>query len=234
MLKTKSIIYQKAEGEEDDEEVKQKRRVWHELSYEEAVFAGFEHYKKLGDTLKRTNIMMPQTLRIELEQLKSKWDYPQRYLIYQLVYHGHSIVEHTYMRQIRKIRKLRDSMGQPKIQRIKDFIYDMRTIVNGLATPKPREVRATPAILSSFGEMESSLSIEQSSLMRLCIYYSILTYSDVTLEIQEVAQNEIKKFARYVGESEVLYKGFKLAEDEIAKKQTFYMESIDQEKTNAE
>lgn len=220
MYKRKSVVYQKAEGEEEGEEEKQKRRAWYELSYEEAIFAGYEHYKKLGDTLKRTNIMMPQTLRIELEQLRSKWDYPQRYLIYQLVYHGHSIVEHTYMAQIRKIRKLRDSMGQPKIQRIKDFIYDMRTIVNGLATPKPREVRATPAVLSSFSEMESSLSIEQSSLMRLCIYYSILTYPDVTLEIREVAQNEIKKFARYVEESEVLYESFKLAEDKIAIKQS--------------
>lgn len=203
-------------------------RSWHELSYEEAIFAGYDHYKKLGDTLKRTNIMMPQTLRIELEQLKSKWDYPQRYLIYQLVYHGHSIVEHNHMREIRKIREIRDSMGQPKIQRIKDFIYDMRTIVNGLATPKPREVRATPAVLSSFSSMESSLSIEQSSLMRLCIYYSILTYPELSLEIQEVAQREIAKFERYVEESEVLYEGFKLAEDNMAKKQTVSVEDADE------
>ena len=201
----------KSEGEE--------RRAWYELSYEEAIFAGYEEYKKAEEKLRRTTIMMPQTMRIEIEQLKAVWDYPQRYLIYQLVYHGHSILEHHYKREIRAITKLRDALGHPKIGRICDFIYDMRTTINGLSKPKQREVRVTPKILSSLIEMSSALGIEQSSLMRLCAYYSIVTYPDLSLKIQETGSKEIAKFGRYVEESEVLYEGFKLAEDRIKEKE---------------
>jgi len=196
----------------------EERRPWYELSYEEAVFAGFEQYKKAEEKLKRTTIMMPQTMRIEIEQLKAVWDYPQRYLIYQLVYHGHSILEHQYKREIRAIKTLRDALGHPKIGRICDFIYDMRTTINGLSKPKQREIRVTAKILASLVEMSSALGIEQSSLMRLCAYYSIVTYPNLSLNIQEIALKEIAKFGRYVEESEVLYEGFKLAEDKITLK----------------
>lgn len=195
------------------------KRQWYKLSYEEAIFAGYERYKKSEEKLKRTIIMMPQTMRIEIGLLRSKWDYSQRYLIYQLIYHGHSILEHLHSQDIREIGSLRNSMGQPKIQRIKDFIYNMRTTVNGLESPKQREVRAMPAILSSFGDISDVLSISQSSLMRLCAYYSITTYPDLSLEILETAHKEIAKFNRYVEETVVLYEGFKVAEDKMAGKQ---------------
>lgn len=217
MYKTKSTVYQKAKGKEGDK--LEKQRAWYELSYEEAVFAGFEDYKKGEEKLKRTTIMMPQTMRIEVEQLKAVWDYPQRYLIYQLVYHGHSILEHRYKSEIQSIKKLRDALGHPKIGRICDFIYDMRTTINGLSKPKQREIRVPPKILSSLIDMSSAIGVEQSSLMRLCSYYSIITYPSLSLEIQRTAIKEIAKFGRYVEESEVLYEGFKLAEDKMAIKQ---------------
>ena len=194
------------------------KRQWYKLSYEEALLAGYEYYQKVEGKLLRTIIMMPQTMRIEMGLLRSKWDYSQRYLIYQLVYHGHSILEHLHSQDIREIVSLRTSMGQPKIQRIKDFIYNMRTTVNGLASPKQREVRAMPAILSSFGDISDALSISQSSLMRVCAYYSIISYPDLSIEILETAQKEIAKFNRYVEETAVLYEGFKVAEDNMALK----------------
>jgi hypothetical protein len=205
----------------------EEKRAWYKLSYEEAIFAGYEEYKKAEEKLKRTTIMMPQTMRIEIEQLKAVWDYPQRYLIYQLVYHGHSILEYHYKREIRAIKKLRDAMGHPKIGRICDFIYDMRTTINGLSKPKQREVRVSSKILSSFSEMSSALGIEQSSLMRLCAYYSIVTYPDLSREIRDMALKEIVKFGRYVEESEVLYEGFKVAEEKMAMKRKVLKEGED-------
>ena len=208
MQETKRIFESEAEA----------KRQWYKLSYEEALLAGYEYYQKVEGKLLRTIIMMPQTMRIEMGLLRSKWDYSQRYLIYQLVYHGHSILEHLHSQDIRGIVSLRTSMGQPKIQRIKDFIYNMRTTVNGLESPKQREVRAMPAILSSFGDISDALSISQSSLMRLCAYYSIISYPDLSIEILETAQKEIAKFNRYVEETAVLYEGFKVAEDNMALK----------------
>ena len=196
----------------------EEKRPWYNLSYEEAVLAGYEYYHKSEGKLKRTTIMMPQTMRIELELLRTKWNHPQRYLIYQLVYHGHSILEHLHIKDIHEIISIRNSMGQPKIQRIKDFIYNMRTTINGLDYPRQREVRVMPAILSSFGEISSALSIEQSSLMRLCAYYSIVSYPKLSSEIFEIAQKEIAKFKRYVEETAVLYEGFKVAEENMALK----------------
>ena len=209
MPDTKSVFESEAEA----------KRQWYKLSYEEAILAGYEYYRKAEGKLLRTTIMMPQTMRIEIELLRSKWDYPQRYLIYQLVYHGHSILEHLHSQDIREILSIRNSMGHPKIQRIKDFIYNMRTSVNGLEHPRQREVRAMPKILASFGTISDSLSIEQSSLMRVCAYYSIITYPDLSTEILRTARKEIAKFNRYVEETAVLYEGFKVAEDKMATKQ---------------
>lgn len=194
----------------------EEKRQWYKLSYEEAILAGYERYKKAEEKLRRTTIMMPQTMRIEIGLLRSKWDYSQRYLTYQLVYHGHSILEHLHIKDIHEITLIRTSIGQPRIQRIRDFIYNMRTTVNGLDYPKQREVRVMPRILASFSDISEALGIEQSSLMRLCAYYSIISYPDLSSEIQETAQKEIAKFNRYVEETAVLYEGFKVAEENMA------------------
>ena len=209
MEETESIFKSEAEA----------KRQWYKLSFEEAILAGYEYYRKVEGKLLRTSIMMPQTMRIELELFRTRWNHPQRYLIYQLVYHGHSILEHLHTKDIQEITSIRNSMGQPKIQRIKDFIYNMRTTVNGLASPKQREVRAMPAILSSLGDISAALSIEKSSLMRVCAYYSIISYPDLSIEILETARKEIAKFNRYVEETAVLYEGFKVAEENMAIKQ---------------
>jgi hypothetical protein len=206
MPETKSIFESEAEA----------KRQWYTLSYEDAIFAGYEHYKKVEEKLKRTTIMMPQTIRIEIGLLRSKWDYSQRYLIYQLIYHGHSILEHLHIKDIREIESIRVSMGQPKIQRIRDFLYNMSTTVNGLDYPKQREVRVIPKIQASLGTISDALNIEQSSLMRLCAYYSFVSYPDLSFEILEIAQKEIAKFNRYVEETAVLYEGFIVAEENMA------------------
>jgi hypothetical protein len=189
---------------------------WYELDYVDALRLGYERYKQEETTFIRTTAMIPQTMRIEIEQIGTRWNYTQRYIIFQLVYHGHAKLQHNSNDIIKEIEQRKSTMGHPKIGRVRDFLYDMHTTINGLKNPKQRAIFTTGAISSSLAKMANVLGIERASLIRLCMYYSIITLEDAAPEILTVAKQEIRKFEEYIEETEILYDGLILAETKWA------------------
>ena len=129
-----------------------------------------------------------------------------------MLYHGHSILEHQYSEDIRKIHTIRYDLGIPKVGRVRDYVLDMKTALDKLEKPRSREIRMTESLMSSLRTMTSSLSIEQSSLIRLCLYFSLNTMPSVFGEVNNTATRLIQKFDKYIIETEAIYTGFALIE----------------------
>ena len=194
------------------EGAKSKLDRWWELDYEQAINQGYEKFKVDEKELKRTTMMMPITMRIEVELLKGRWNYSQRYLIYQLVHHGHEILQHKHKTVITELSALKNKMGHPRIGRVKNWLYTMRTTVNGLKDPAQRAVFMPNYIIISLSDIASTLSTEQSSLIRLCMYYSFVTCESLSPNILTVAHSEIAKFEQYLLETDAIFCGFDVAE----------------------
>lgn len=191
---------------------KGKLKRWWELDYEQAMEQGHEQYKTEEKELKRTTMMMPITMRIEVELLKGRWNYSQKYLSFQLVHHGHAILQHKHKTAIAELRALKSRMGHPRIGRVKNWLYTMRTTVNGLKDPSQRAIFMPKYMVESLSDIASTLSTEQSSLIRLCMYYSFVTCNGLSHEILTVAHEEISKFEQYLLETNAIFYGFEVAE----------------------
>ena len=62
--------------------------------------------------------------------------------------------------------------------------------------------------MSSIIEISRIVGIEQSSLIRLCMYYSMTTATKLHPEMQEIAKKEVAIFVNHLKRRKVMYKGF--------------------------
>ena len=182
---------------------------WHEYDMEEAIFRGAEGYKKGSEKFQRTSVMMPQIVRMGIESIQDGYNgLSQRYILYQLVEHGHSILQHNHWREIKEISNARKILAFPKVKDIRNFMHEIKTVIDGMEKLQRREVRMHGDTLSSLIEMARIVGIEQSSLIRLCMYYSMTTSKEVHPEMLEVAKKEVAIFKDHLKRRKVLYTGF--------------------------
>lgn len=176
---------------------------------EDAIFRGAEGYKKGIEKLTRTSVMMPQVVRMGIEAVQSGFNgLSQRYILYQMVEHGHSILQHNHQREIKVISKAREALSFPKMKDIRNFMYEIKATIDGMQTPQRREVRIQEGTLSSIIEISRIVGIEQSSLIRLCMYYSMTTATKLHPEMREAAEKEVGVFKNHLKRRKVMYKGF--------------------------
>jgi hypothetical protein len=182
---------------------------WYEYDMEEAIFRGAEGYKNGIEKLTRTSVMMPQVVRMSIEVVQSGFNgLSQRYILYQMVGHGHSVLQHNHQREIKEVAKAREALAFPKMKDIRNFMYEIKATIDGMQTPQRREVRIQEGTLSSIIEMSRIVGIEQSSLIRLCMYYSMTTATKLHPEMREVAEKEVAIFKNHLKRRKVMYNGF--------------------------
>ena len=80
--------------------------------------------------------------------------------------------------------------------------------------PVKRYIHVMDGILASIRELSGIVSIEQSSFIRICIFYSLSTSEKINEEVKEKAKSEIMVFERRVDDNIILYKNLKIAEKE--------------------
>jgi len=124
------------------------------------------------------------------------------------VEHGHSILQHNHWREIKEIGNARKILAFPKVKDIRNFMHEIKTVIDGMEKLQRREVRMHGDTLSSLIEMARIVGIEQSSLIRLCMYYSMTTSKEIHPEMLEVAKKEVLIFKDHLKRRKVLYKGF--------------------------
>ena len=182
---------------------------WYEYGMEEAVLRGAEGYRKREEEFVRTSVMMPQIVRMGIDSIQGNYDgLSQRYILYQLVEHGHSILQHNYWREIKEIAKAKKALSFPKMKDIRNFMYEIKATIDGMSSPQRREVRMRKETLYSIVEMSGIIGVEQSSLIRLCMYYSMTTAKELHPEMKDIAEKEVAIFREHLKRRKVMYKGF--------------------------
>jgi hypothetical protein len=195
--------------------------LWYNLSMEEAIELGAEEYeqKNKKEELKRISVHLPQILRMGVASVQDNYDLSQRYILYRVIQHGFSILQKRYSGNIKEIETARKALRFPKVQDIRNFMYEITTTIDGGNLPgtkeriKRREVYLNPNIVSALSKTGETIGIERASLIRVCMYQSFATSKNVHSELQKIANKELAVFDLHMRRRKVMYKGFVVIEE---------------------
>lgn len=192
----------------------EKQENWYKYTMEEAILRGALNYAQQKEKLARTTVTLPQITRIGIEYIQGKFrGLSQRYILFQMVEHGHSLLEHNHYSELEKIDTARKALAFPRVKEIRDFMYDLYTVPGSMVQPARREVWLRDVILSSLWQTSRIVGIPQSSLIRVCMYYSMTTAEELHPEMHTIAKSEIELFVEHLKRRIVLYKAFVYAEE---------------------
>ncbi len=178
------------------------------MLYEESLstILTTKNWKKVNEQeKKRTTVHLPQWLRLSLSELKELYNLSWAELTSRMIEHGFSIIQHKYSEQIAAIGEYRKKFRFAKIQVIRNFFTDFSVTVDGLDKPKNKPVTISKNIYSGIGEIGEKLGIDLSSMIRLCLYHSLIEMDDmvtIPVEMRSHARSEVDKFELTIVERE--------------------------------
>lgn len=177
-----------------------------------------ERYRSIEDEkLKPTTVFMPQIMRLGLSELKEKHGVSIKYLIERVVRHGHSIIQHEFLDGINTIKKAKIDLRYAKLRALRNF-NELRVDIDGMERPIKRFIQIREGIIVSIRELSEVLGIEQSSFIRLCIYFSLGTSEEVHKEVLDIASRETQIFRERIEEILYFYNGIVQLEEGWRKK----------------
>ena len=168
---------------------------------------------KIKDEKKRTTVVLPQQMRLELKDLKKRFGWSMKDTIDRVVTHGCSILQHGYKSDLKIIEEATTTLRRPELGTIRNFMHELSVSVDGMEKPARFNIEVNSGILSAITNTAQLLRVEQSSMIRLCIYISLATLSDSYTEMKNISLTEIQKFERRIAEIAVTYEGFTITEE---------------------
>jgi len=173
-----------------------------------------KNWKKVNEQeKKRTTVHLPQWLRLSLSELKELYNLSWAELTSRMIEYGFSIIQHKYSEQIAAIGEYRKKFRFAKIQVIRNFFTDFSVTVDGLDKPKNKPVTISKNIYSGIGEIGEKLGIDLSSMIRLCLYHSLIETNDIPAEMRSHARSEVDEFERTIVEREHVMEKLAEADD---------------------
>jgi len=190
---------------------------YYEMGVEEIVRKGEEKIK--DGELQATTINLPQIIRLVLTDIKERnqklnWQKLSR----RVIEHGFSIMEHEYGKTIREIGELRKKLRYAKMKRIRNYTMDTKICVDGVDKMARKSIKIRKEIFAAISTVATTLGLEVSSLIRLCIYHSLITSRDLPDEVIEASKKEIEKFIYDLEETRNILEKFEQGEEEWSKK----------------
>ncbi|MCD6144116.1 hypothetical protein, partial [Thermococcus sp.] len=178
----------------------------------------------------QTTIMLPQLVRMVIGDIKEKYpDLNWQELTRILIEHGFSIIEHRYGKVIREIGELKKELMYPEIRRIRNFLMDTKVNVDGIEKPARKGISIRKGLHSGINTVAEKLGIEFSSMIRLCIYHSLTTSSELPSEVLNESEQQIEKFKRDLLEIRSVLMGFKRDEDIWREKKDEWLKELEEE-----
>lgn len=166
-----------------------------------------ERYKSIEDEkLKPTTVFMPQLMRLGLSELREKHGVSIKYLIERVVRHGHSIIQHEFLDGINTIKNAKTELKYATLRPFRNF-NEFKVDIDGMERPIKRFIQIREGIISSIRELSEVLGIEQSSFIRLCIYYSLETSNELHKEVLDIASKETQIFRERLEQNLYIYVG---------------------------
>ena len=213
---------QKTESEEESEErkgeISEKR--WHEHNFIEAMRFGYEKYRESESkhgthSNVGTTLMVPQLVLTTVAKVRREYrSFSIRYILYQLIKHGFAIMQKDYNEDIKRLDAMRAPLELANLVILRTFLSKVHVVVNGLKDPNKQNIVTALHVYTALGDWSRILCTEHSSLMRLCMYYSVATIDmpEIVEKVRPTAKQEIAAFRVHVADLDALYQGFTLAE----------------------
>ena len=176
----------------------------------------------------QTTIMLPQLVRMVLGDMKEK--YPGlnwQELTRILIEHGFSMIEHRYGRIIKEIGEMRKELTYPQIRRVRNFLMDTKVNIDGVEKPARKGISIRKNLHSGINTVAEKLGIEFSSMIRLCIYHSLSTSSELPLEVLNESRKEIEKFKYDLLEAKITLMMFRWGENIWKEKKDEWVKELD-------
>ena len=115
----------------------------------------------------------------------------------QLLDYGLYVVQCKYESQIESIRSLVNQIRFSKVQDVRDYVIDFSVMIDiSIGNNKKLSISVMEETYNKIESISAILGVATSSMVRLCIYHSILT------EIHEEVSDEIKEYIKK--ETEIL------------------------------
>lgn len=161
-----------------------------------------------------TSINLSQTIRMEADKLSRKYGVPIKWVLERLVVHGLSNIQSTYKDDIKEIDDLFVKIEDANMRVVRNYLYDQLTTINGLNKPKKVQLVLQEEIFGAISKIGRLLRIEQSSVIRVCMYLALSTLRDGHPETLDAALRKENEFKERVKEIKITYRGFKKMEEE--------------------
>jgi len=190
-----------------------RRKKYYERSLEEIIK---EKEEEIQDSeLQATTVNLPQLIRVVLADIKERnrelnWQKISR----KIIEHGFSIMEHEYSEVVREVGQLRRKLRYAKMRRVRNYTMDAKVCIDGTNKMARKSIKIRKKIFAGINTMASTLGLEMSSLVRLCIYHSLITSSELPKEVIEASEKEIEKFIYDLEETRNILEKFELGEQD--------------------
>ena len=130
---------------------------------------GGNESKDKANPLVATTIILPQSMRIEMENLGNNYRISPKWVMERVVTHGFSILQYRYNDKFKQIKKATETLKRPQVGTVRNFMHELKVSINGVEKPQRNNISLQTNILGGISEIGKILRVEQSSIIRLCI-----------------------------------------------------------------
>ena len=139
-----------------------------------------------------TMMIISDEIERGITQLKN--DQSAQWTIEQIAIHGLSCMEHECKKEIKEIEKLQLKLSYAKSPLIREWTSNTKVSMDSIRKKKKQSVRVRGGILSAFGRYAKSLSIDNSAIFRICMYFSFTTSQTIAEDVRGKAELEKGNF----------------------------------------
>ena len=188
------------------------------MLYEKRIEDVLNEWHSSDVKLASTTVFMPEVMRLGLSELKEKHNVSIKFLVERVVAHGHSIIQHKYSDDIKVIEKGKSELRYAEVRPFRNF-NELRVSIDGMERPVKKYIHVIEGVLASIREIMGIVGIEQSSFIRICIFYSLSTSEEINKEVIEKSKSEVKVFEKRIKQNIFVYKILRNGEKEWKKEE---------------
>ena len=214
----KQILESEEESEQRKKDISETR--WYEHNFIDAMRFGYEKYRESESkhgthSNVGTTLMVPQLILTTVSKVRREYpSFSIRYILYQLIKHGFSIMQNEYNEDIKRLDTMRAPLELAELLILRTFLGKVHVVVNGLKDPNKQNIVTAMYVSIVLSDWSRILCTEHASLMRLCMYYSVATIDlpEIISKVRPTAEKEIVSFREHIADLDAIYQGFTLAE----------------------
>ena len=163
-----------------------------------------------------TMMVISDEIRLGILQLKNKQ--AVQWTIEQIAIHGFSCIEHGYSHQVNEIGELQLELSYAKSKLIKEYTSGTKVSLDSIRKKRKQGIKIRRNILNGMSRYADVLSLDKSTVFRICMYFSFVTSRSIASDIKEKAKIEKKNFEEQIEDMFHIFSVLKKDEEKRWKK----------------